>query len=214
MPQTDPRFMPPTPFARLVRVHAVSVVGDACLAGSLAGSLFFQGTTSGARDKVLLYLILTLAPFAVVTPVLGPALDRIAGGRRLTVVASCVGRALLCLVMSRYITKPSPEGLLIYPLAFGTLVLSKGYSIARSSLVPTVVSDPDDLVRANSRLALISGIFTLVGVGPALLLQWIFDADWSLVLAAIVFVVATVLAAKLPRTEGAVVDRRTPRARA
>jgi hypothetical protein len=41
----------------------------------------------------------------------------------------------------------------------------------------------------------------MVGGGPALLVQWLFDARWSLVLAMIVFSVATVLALKIPRTQ-------------
>ncbi|HZP31397.1 MAG TPA: MFS transporter [Acidimicrobiia bacterium] len=198
---SDPRFLPPTPFTRLVRLQAASVIGDGALAGSLVGSLFFSGTTSGARDKVLLALVLTLLPFAVVTPLLGPALDRVQGGRRLITVLCCLGRCVLCLVMSRYVTKPSPEGLLIYPLAFGALVFGKGYAISRSALVPTVVDDANELVRANSRIALISNVFTPVGLLPALAMEKIFDADVSLVFAALVFAVATGLAWKLPRTE-------------
>jgi hypothetical protein len=198
---SDPRFLPPTPFARLVRLQAASVVGDAALAGSLVGSLFFSGTTSGARDKVLAALVLTLLPFAIVTPLLGPALDRVKGGRRLIAVLCCLGRCILCLVMSRYVTKPSPEGLLIYPLAFGALVLGKGYAISRSALVPAVVTNPSELVRANSRLAIVSNICAPVGVLPAVGLQRVFDADWSLVLAAIVFAIATGLALKLPKVE-------------
>jgi MFS family permease len=197
---SDPRFLPPAPFTRLVRLQAASVIGDAALAGSLVGSLFFSGATSGARDKVLLALVLTLLPFALVTPLLGPALDRVQGGRRLITVLCCVGRCVLCLVMSRYVTKPSPEGLLIYPLAFGALVFGKGYAISRSALVPAIVEDPNELVRANSRLALISNVFTPVGALPALALQKVFDADVSLVFAAIVFGVATALALKLPKS--------------
>jgi hypothetical protein len=36
---TDPRFLPPSPFSRLVTAHAVSMCGDAAIAASLAGSL-------------------------------------------------------------------------------------------------------------------------------------------------------------------------------
>ena len=78
---TDPRFAEPTPFARLVYAHAISVAGDACLTVSLAGSLFFQNPSGAARGKVLLYLILTMAPFAIVAPVLGPSSTAaVAGG--------------------------------------------------------------------------------------------------------------------------------------
>jgi hypothetical protein len=112
--------------------------------------------------------------------------------------------------MSQYVTKPSPAGLLIYPLAFGALVLGKGYAISRSALVPGLVGDTSELVKANSRLALISNVFTPVGALPALALQKVFDADVSLVFAALVFAVATGLAVKLPRTE-AKLDRRSQR---
>ena len=177
---TDPRFAEPTPFARLVYAHAVSVAGDACLTVSLAGSLFFQNPAGAAREKVLLYLILTMAPFAIVAPVLGPMLDRSRGGRRMLVIVSALGRAVICLAMAQYVSKAAPEGLLIYPLAFGALVLAKGYTIAKSALVPAVVHDKAELVNANSRLALLSVIAATVGGVPAAGVQHLFGADWSL----------------------------------
>ena len=200
----DPRFAEPTPFQRLLYTHAVSVAGDACLTVSLAGSLFFQNPAGAAREKVLLYLALTMAPFAIVAPILGPALDRSRGGRRLLVIVSAGGRAVLCLVMAQYISKAAPAGLLLYPLAFGVLVLAKGQSIAKSSLVPALVDDKNQLVNANSRLALMSVIAASVGGIPAAAIQHLFGADWSLRVAAIVFAVAAVLAFQIPRARTAV----------
>jgi MFS family permease len=196
---TDPRFAEPTPFARLLYAHAVGVCGDACITISLAGSLFFQSPTHAARDKVLLYLLLTMAPFAIVAPVLGPALDRLRGGRRIVVIASVIGRAVLCFLMAQYISKPAPAGLLIYPLAFVVLVLTKGYSIAKSALVPALVKDDGELVSANSRLALMSAIAATAGGLPALGVQQLFGADWSLRLAGCVFIVASILAVQIPK---------------
>jgi hypothetical protein len=204
----DPRFAAPTPFARLLYAHAVSVCGDACLTVSLAGSLFFESPTSAARGKVLLYLLVTMAPFAVVAPVLGPALDRTKGGRRLLIIGSAGGRALLCFAMAMYISKPAPEGLLVYPLAFCVLVLAKGHTIAKSALVPALVTDNEELVNRNSRLALVSVIAATVGGVPAAGIQALFGADWSLRLAGVVFVVAAVLATKIPRTKGYDPDQR------
>ena len=175
---------------------------------SLAGSLFFQSPTSAAREKVLLYLLVTMAPFAVVAPVLGPALDRTSGGRRMLVIGSAAGRAALCFVMAMYITEPAPEGLLVYPLAFCVLVLAKGYTIAKSALVPSVVEGDEELVNANSRLALVSVIAATVGGVPAAGIQALFGAHWSLRLASVVFVVAAVLGAKIPRTKAYEPDRR------
>jgi hypothetical protein len=196
---TDPRFAEPTPFARLVYAHAISVAGDACLTVSLAGSLFFQNPSGEAREKVLLYLVLTMAPFAIVAPVLGPAIDRSRGGRRMLVILSGAGRAVLCLFMAQYISKAAPEGLLVYPLAFGALVLAKGHAVAKSALVPALVKDKGDLVNANSRLALLSVIAATVGGVPAAGIQQLFGADWSLRAAAVVFVLATILAFQVPR---------------
>jgi hypothetical protein len=197
---TDPRFAEPTPFARLVYAHAVGVCGDACLTVSLAGSIFFQSPTSAARGKVFLFLLVTMAPFAVIAPVLGPALDRSKGGRRLLMILSAAGRALICLIMAMYITKPAPEGLLVYPLAFGMLVLGKGAQIAKSALVPALVKKESELVNANSRLSLVSVIGAMVGGLPAFVVYQLFGADWSLRTAAVVFAVAAVLALQIPKT--------------
>jgi hypothetical protein len=199
MATTDPRFLAPSPFSRLVSAHAVSMCGDACIAASLAGSLFFSTPSSSSREKILLYLLITMLPFAVVAPVLGPALDYRRSGRRVLVFVSMLGRAVLALMMARWISDPAPAGLLVYPLAFGILVLAKGYSVAKSALVPALVDDPNELVRANSRLALVSVIATTVGGGPAFLVQEVFGPEWSLRFAAVVFVVGGILATKIPR---------------
>lgn len=196
---TDPRFLAPSPFSRLVTAHAVSMCGDAAIAASLAGSLFFSSPTSSSREKVLLYLLVTMLPFAVVAPVLGPALDYRRSGRRVLVVTSMMGRAVLALLMARWISDAAPGGLLVYPIAFGILVLAKGYSVAKSALVPALVDDPNELVRANSRLALVSVIATTVGGVPAFLMQEVFGPELSLSFAFVVFVLGGILALKIPQ---------------
>ena len=140
---------PASPFSKLALAHAIGVSGDIFVTVALADSIFFSADPGAARPKVLLYLFFTMAPFAIVAPVLGPFIDRSRGGRRLLFMASCAGRALLCLFMAANI-----KGLALYPLAFGSLVLSKGQGIAKSALVPAVVDDESELVRANSRLQL------------------------------------------------------------
>ena len=166
----------------------------------MAGSIFFSSPTSAARGKVLLFLLITMTPFVIIAPVLGPALDRMKGGRRLFLISSAAGRALLCLALAMYISKPAPEGLLVYPLAFCVLVLQKGSAIAKSALVPALVTDDAELVTANSRLALINAIAVFVGAAPAFVVYKLFGADWSLRFAVVVFVVATILAIQIPRT--------------
>ena len=197
---TDPRFAEPTPFARLVYAQAAGACGDACILVSMAGSIFFSSPTSAARGKVLLFLLITMTPFVIIAPVLGPALDRMKGGRRLFLISSAAGRALLCIFLAMYISKPAPEGLLVYPLAFGVLVLQKGSTIAKSALVPALVKDEAELVTANSRLALINAVGAFVGAAPAFVVYKLFGADWSLRYGAVVFVIAMILAIQIPRT--------------
>jgi hypothetical protein len=192
---TDPRFAGPTPFARLAAVQVAGIVGDACVTVSLAGSLFFTAPTSAARGSVLLYLALTLAPFSVIAPVVGPLLDRVRGGRRMMIFVACAGRMVLAFLLARHLESP-----LLYPEAFGILVLGKTHAIAKAALVPGFVRGHEELVRANSRLALISVIGAIAGGLPAAGITKLFDSSsYALILAALVFGVGAVLALKIPK---------------
>jgi hypothetical protein len=185
-----------TPFSRLALAHLVGVIGDVFVTVSLADSIFFSATTSAARPKVLLYLVLTMAPFAIVAPVLGPLLDRTRGGRRLLIAGASAGRAVLCLLMANAI-----DDLMLYPLAFATLVLSKGQSVAKSALVPAVTDDPDELVLANSRLSLV-GIAGAIVAGPvAAAILKVAGPDWVLRMGAIVFLLGIATALAIPRAK-------------
>jgi hypothetical protein len=123
------------PFGRLALTHVLMTAGDTMFAVSLAGSLFFSISPTAAKDKVLLYLLLTMAPFAVVAPALGPLVDRSRGARRAMVVASAVGRAALCPFLARDI-----HSLLLFPEAFAMLVLSKVYLVTKGALVPEMAA--------------------------------------------------------------------------
>ncbi|MDQ1455336.1 MAG: hypothetical protein QOH28_956 [Actinomycetota bacterium] len=174
---------------------------------SLAGTLFFDVGVGAARPKVLLYLLLTMAPFALVAPVLGPFLDRTRGGRRLMVAAAMGGRAILCLLMANQVDSP-----LLYPLAFGALVLSKGQSVAKSALVPAVVDSHDELVLANSRLAIVAVLGATAAAPIAALVLKLAGAPWVLRTGSLVFLFGTVCAFGIPRAKrvgsGETVDER------
>jgi hypothetical protein len=183
-----------TPFMRLTRAHAASMAGDTLITIALAGSLFFNITPDAARPKVALYLLLTMAPFAVVAPLIGPAIDRMVGGQRLMVVISAAGRCVVALLMARYI-----NSLFLYPIAFASLVLSKAYSVSKSALVPLAVRDDAELVEANSKLGLISGVMGFIAAVPGIILLKLVGPEVVVTLAALVFAVAVVLALQLPR---------------
>jgi hypothetical protein len=123
------------PFGRLALVQVLMLAGDTLVTISLAGSLFFSISPTGAKSRVFLYLVLTIAPFAVVSPLLGPLIDRTRGARRAMVVFSAVGRAAMCPLMAR-----DTHSLLLFPEAFCILVLSKLYLVTRGALVPEMAA--------------------------------------------------------------------------
>jgi len=184
----------PTPFSRLAATHVLSTGGDTLVTMALAGSLFFSISPGAARSKVALYLALTMAPFAVVAPWLGPLLDRSRNGRRTMVIASNAGRAIVCAFMAGHL-----DDLLLFPAAFAVLVLSKSYSVTKSALVPATVGGEGELVEANSRLAILSVVagFAAAVPGAAVLKIGFLGADWVVRLAALTFAVGTLAAFRL-----------------
>ena len=153
------------PLDRLAWVHATSTFGDALVAVALAGTLFFAVPVAAARPRVALYLLLTVAPFAVVAPLLGRLLDGRSGAGRLALAAAMALRAALAaLAVAR------TESLLLYPLAFGLLVCSRAHGISRTAMVPELIEgDGRDLVAVNGRMARVAALGgtagALLGVG-------------------------------------------------
>ncbi len=172
------------------------MTGDLFVTVALADSLFFSAATSESRMKVLGYLALTMAPFMVIAPLLGPALDRSRGGRRVLFMVTAVLRGLIALVLANHI-----DDLWLYPLAFASLVCSKSQTIAKAALVPAVVERPEELVLANSRLALTSVLGGTIGAPIAGLLLKLAGGDWVLRAGALVFFAAAVFASAIPRAK-------------
>lgn len=147
-----------TPFARLGRTHAFGTMSDAMIAVALAGSVFFSVDPSDARWRVALYLVLTIAPFAVVTPLIGPLIDRIRGGRRRMILFTIIGRGVLAWLMTRHI-----NSLLLFPEAFGFLILGKSYSVAKSAVLPELVRSDLGLVESNAKLSVVGALSSMTG---------------------------------------------------
>lgn len=193
----DPRdLFAISPFTRLARSHVFSTAGDALFAIGLAGTVFFGVDLDEARWKVALTLLFTIAPLAVAAPLIGPALDRIRGGRLWMIVGTCVGRALVSiLLISQF------DSLTFYPLAFVMLVLGKSYQVAKSAMVPTTVRNDAELVEANSKLSLLSGLAVAVAAVPGGLFWWLGGPEWVVGLSAVVFLAGAVAAVRLPSTQ-------------
>jgi MFS family permease len=200
----EPLRLPTSPFGRLGLTHAACAAGDTFVTIALAKTLFFVSPDQ-ARSSVILYLALTLAPFAVVSPFIGPLIDRFAANRGIVITISAILRGVLCLLLSGDYGGPG-----LFPEAFALLVVSKGYAIARSSLVPAVVPDADELVLANSRLSLIAGLAGFAAAIPGGLLSLI-GPGWVLRVGALVFFTAAFFGSRLRVPVATLSDPNGPR---
>jgi len=178
----------------LAITHALMMGGDAAMVVALADSLFFDIDLTAARSRVMLFLAIGFAPFLFVAPLIGPAIDRVAGGRRLVIQVIAVVRAGLLFFMARYI-----DALALFPLVFANLVLQKAYVVSKSALVPSTVRSEKELVEANSKLGLISGLTGAVAVIPAAILLKTIGAPATLVYGTLIFSAAFFSATRLPR---------------
>jgi hypothetical protein len=209
-----------TAFGRLALVQVAMLAGDTLVTISLAGSLFFTVTPEAAKGKVLLYLLLTIAPFAVVSPLLGPAIDANRRARRFIVFASAAGRTVLCVLMAM-----SLHSLWLFPEAFCVLVLSKLYLVTRGALVPEMAAadqlrvnaervdeagwpmaddahDPEPSVAEgfagfNAQLTLLGTLAGFLISVPGIGLLKAFNAETVLVFASLVFIGAAVCSLRL-----------------
>jgi MFS family permease len=184
----------PTGLGRLIELHGVHTFGDTLLALSLAGTLFFSVPVGEARGRVALFLLVTMAPFALIAPVIGPLLDRVRSGRRYALATTMLVRAFLVWVIADAVTT---DALSLYPAAFGCLVASKAYLIARSATVPRVLPASFTLVRANARISL-AGVAGAALAAPVGLGLGALGPQWSLRAAFVVFLVGMVFSLRLP----------------
>ena len=185
------------PLDRLAWVHATSTFGDALVAVALAGTLFFAVPMAAARPRVALYLLLTVAPFAVVAPLLGRLLDgRTGAGRLALATAMALRAALAALAVTR------TESLLLYPLAFGLLVCSRAHGISRTAMVPELLGPDDqrDLVAVNGRMARVAALGGTAGALLGVGLDRLLGGGAVLWAAALAFAAGGVLALGLPHT--------------
>lgn len=198
LPPNRPIEARPAPiqsFTRLARTQVLLMAGEALMALALAGSLFFSIEPDAARQRIALYLALTMAPFTLVSPLIGPLIDRARGGRRTMVVLTAGVRSLLCLAMI-----PVLDDWQLFPLAFGALVASKGYYVARSALVPTLVKNRRLLITANSRLAVLAGLGAAVAIVPGGIALRFGGSESVMALAALTFTWGAAVAWRIPTT--------------
>jgi MFS family permease len=190
-----------TGLSNLIELTAAGSVGDAFVAVSLAGSLFFSTSVAEARGRAAFALLITIAPYAILAPLIGPLLDRVRQGNKYILMGTLLARGLLCWGMSGAIHNTAT----LLPAAFGVLVLQKAYSVTKSAVTPRLLPSEITLVTANARANLGSLIATSLGAAVALGIDKIFGGDgggaaWVLRVATIVYLAAMIIGWRLPPT--------------
>lgn len=179
---------------KLIELHAVNGAGDVMITVALASTVFFSVPTDEARGRVALYLAITMAPFTLLAPVIGPLLDRLPHGRRAAMAGAMFARALLALLLSGAVVTGSLE---LYPAALGVLVASRSYGVVRSAVVPRLLPPRFSLVKANSRVTLggllATGVAAPIGAGLQAL-----GPRYPLYGAFVIFIAGTFLSFTLP----------------
>ncbi len=166
---------------------------DAALAVALANTLFFAAAKAESTGKVLLYLLITVAPFAVIAPLIGPALDKLQHGRRIALAASSFARAVLAIVMA-----VNFDSWVLYPCALGMLVLSKSFGVLKAAVTPRVLPPDITLVKTNSRLTVFGLIAGGVAGALAAALSWGFGSTGALTFTAVLSIVGGWLCLRIP----------------
>ena len=161
------RRMPPrgvwTPRARTASPwpRCFSGAADALVAVSLAGSLFFSLSPEASRQQVLLYLVINMAPFALLAPLVGPGHRPTSGSATAGIAVVPVRRCAPCAPPgwpSRCSTSASTSS----PSPCSIAAKAYGRRRARRSSRASSTSR-DQLVAANSRLARLNVIAGAVG---------------------------------------------------
>jgi hypothetical protein len=190
-----------TGLASLIELTAAGGAGDAFVTIALAGTLFFSTSLDQARGRIALTLIITMAPFAILAPVIGPMLDRAQQGRRYLLAGTLMARGLLCWGMVDAVLHNDVVELL--PAAFGVLVLQKAYAVTRASVTPRLLPKEITLVAANARTGMASLIASTVAGLAALGVAYVAGggangAAWVLRVGTLVYIAATALSFRVP----------------
>ncbi len=163
----------------------------------MAGTLFFAVPSTEARDNVALYLLLTLAPFAVLGPLLGRVYDRLPAAYRGGLALSSALRVAIAVLMVFFV-----DTVILFPLAFVLLVLSRLHGISKSSVLPVILDRPVELVAANAELARLGVLGAVVALPVGSLSVWLGIPWLALIGAAAAYAWSTATAVALP-----VIDR-------
>jgi hypothetical protein len=166
---------------------------DAMVNLSMVGSLFFSVSFDASRERILLYLVLTAVPLALVVPIISPILDASRVGNRTLLAGTQFARAALSIALAG-----SLGSLAFYPLVFGVLLSRKVYALTKTALMASLVDNEIELVTASGYIARAGTIFGGLGTAVAGALLSLVGVSVLPVVAAVGFATAAVASLTTP----------------
>ncbi|MHB1614673.1 MAG: MFS transporter, partial [Actinomycetes bacterium] len=197
------RVLATTPmFRRLYLTRIVGQVGDGVITVAIGSYVFFNPENATTSGKAAVAFTTLLLPYSLVDPFAGVLLDR--WRRRQVLVKANLVRALLAVALAGFVLtdRSGPDF-----FASGLVVLSVNRFVlsALSAALPSVVTDPGDLVLANSVSVTSGTIAATVGglaIGAGLRIA-LGGAPWVdallVVITIVLYVVAGLSALRMPR---------------
>jgi MFS family permease len=187
--------------SNLLELSIAGSIGDSFVVIALAGTLFFSASAEQARGRAAFALIVTIAPYAILAPLVGPMLDRVRQGNKYILIGTMLARGLLCWGMAGAVQHE--DTVTLVPAALGVLVLQKAYAVTKAAVTPRLLPSDLSLVSANSRFSLASLLSTSAGAGIALAIDHILGdhtggAAWVLRVATIIYLAGMALGLRLP----------------
>lgn len=178
--------------ARMLELHLVSSAADAMVVTALASTIFFAVPTEQARSRVITSLLVTMVPFSLLAPVIGPLLDRVRRGRRIALGVTMGARAWLAWVMASALAD-GDAAFSLYPAAFGFLVGQKSYLVIKAAALPRVLPDGAELLGANARMSIAGSVAMVVGAPIGVGLTHWAGPQWTLRLTFVLFLIGVAL---------------------
>jgi MFS family permease len=188
------RLLANRPFARLWTGSTISAFGDSLTWVALVWLVYER--SGSARDVGALVVVAT-APVFIGGILMGAALDRYERRGVLAVVNSLLGFAVLSVPIAAAVGDVASAQLYVVAAMYGFLKMANWAGVP--SIVPTLVTDPDDLSTANAMESVSFGLADIAGPAVAAVLIALVGATTVLGIDAATYAVFVVVLLSLPR---------------
>ena len=182
------------PFARLWTGSTVSAFGDSLTWVALVWLVYSR---SGSPRQVSVLVVVATAPVFLGGFLMGAALDRFERRRFLALVNSVLGGAVVSVPLVTVVGGVSSIHLFAVAGLYGFLKMANWAGVP--SIVPALVSDPDDLATANAMESVSFGLADIAGPATAGVLIAVLGATRVLGIDAATYLVFVIALLSLPR---------------